>query len=235
MGSSPVAPPSPGTPGGAQRSYRNDRTYDLTAQIFWKTYESPSESSHDYMFENIGSLAFTERGEALVHITSFGLMVQALENGVESSFFQLHSISRFHTVGSAFVFEALNQDTGFLNVHILDGSLITAKSIETGLTVAIQLKLQSVDSLQRKYEENAYNTTSQPVGYTYNHSRKTSFFSDAGSPKPGGTFHNSLSLSLCVSLEFVEVAPSDSRFLPPLSVSLCRHAGYGDAVLPGPR
>ncbi|QDZ23498.1 hypothetical protein HOP50_10g60370 [Chloropicon primus] len=190
-GASPQ-PTSPVSPGGERRAYRNDRTYDLSAQIFWKTYESPSETSHDYMFENTDSLAFTERGEALVHVTSFGLMLQSLENGVESNFFQLYSISRFHVIGTAFVFEALDQDTGFLNVHILDGSYITAKSIETGLSVAIQQKMESMDMKPKKqYSDNAY---AEPVGgysnampvnnYNYNSNRKTSFFSDVGSPPP---------------------------------------------------
>ena len=46
--------------------------------------------------------------------------------------------------GDAFVFEALNQDSGYLNVHILVGSHITAKSVETGLSVAIQLKMEEM-------------------------------------------------------------------------------------------
>ena len=123
-------------------------------------------------------------------MTSFGLMLQAMENGIESIFFQLYSISRFHTVGTDFVFEAVNQDTGFLDIHVLEGSLITAKSVEAGITVAIQLKLngmQSMQSLQNKFDQaeaHSFNET-QPMS-TQNYNRKTSFFSEASpATKPG--------------------------------------------------
>ena len=153
--------------------------------------QSPTEEGHDYIFENIDSPAFTERGEALVHVTSFVLMLQSLENGVDSSFFQLYSISRFHVVDDAFVFEALNQDSGYLNVHILVGSHITAKSVETGLSVAIQLKMEEMGGGKGpRVEPNPYahqaSGYGQPIpsqGYDYGGAkRKTSFFSDVGSP-----------------------------------------------------
>ncbi len=194
------------------------------------------------MFENLSNLTFVEKGEALVHITSFGvraaqprtsvlphrfppnnpptvafnfprlrqgspltshpfrpsppfarsrsqLMTQSLEQNVESLFFQLSSISRFNVVDQAFVFEALNQDTGFLNIHILEGSLITAKSIETGLSTAIQLKLQSVENKfhqPRFTEVQPRAMTTQPdYGGGGLHTRKASFFSETGTPPAG--------------------------------------------------
>ena len=144
--------------------------------------QAPTEASQDFLFENIGSLVFTEKGESLVHVTSFGLMIEPLHSSEDSFLFQLYTISRFHTVGTAFVFEALNHDTGFLNIHILEGSVISAKSIETGLSVAIQLKLQSLDPHGRHSEEKGEKGFNewQPM-LTPSHGRKTSFFSETES------------------------------------------------------
>ena len=136
----------------------------------------------------LDTLDCSQRGEAMVHVTPFGLMLQAMEKGVESLFFQLYAISRFQTVGTVFVFEAVNHDTGFLDIHILEGSLITAKGLEAGLTVAIQLKL---NGLQQKIEPSAFQqqqaeysdrlNITRPMS-TQNYNRKTSFFSEPATP-----------------------------------------------------
>ena len=157
--------------------------------------QSEDDLSQNYVFENVGmvdTLDCTQKGAAMVHVTPFGLMLNALDKQVESLFFQLYAISRFQTSGTAFVFEAINHNTGFLDIHILEGSVITAKGMEAGLTVAIQLKLEG---MQQKTEPagfqqhpaqyaNRLNVT-RPMS-TQNYNRKTSFFSEPTPPqKPG--------------------------------------------------
>ena len=109
---SPASTPlsSPYWNGASQQKQRSNKTYDITSQVRWKTLEV--ESQRFTMLENLDSLAYTEKGDALVHVTSFGLMLQSLESDLSSRFFQLQTISRFHTADNTFVFEAMNQDTG---------------------------------------------------------------------------------------------------------------------------